>query len=89
MPAVAMTNVMPIASTPITELWRRTLRMLSDVGKTSGSRIAPTMISRSTTPASAYSWSWNWPPDRPNGSRRPAASGTVVIGSPPGLTRDG
>jgi hypothetical protein len=54
-PLVAMTNVIPIARTPITELWRRTLRMLSDVGKTSGSRIAPAIMSRITTPRRAYS----------------------------------
>ena len=78
MPAVAMTNVMPIARTPITELWRRTLRMLSDVGKTSGSSMAPAMTRTITTPRSAYSWIWK-SPDRPNGSFRPAVSGTVVI----------
>ena len=42
--------------------------MLSDVGKTSGSRIAPAIMSRITTPRRAYSWIWNVPPDRPNGA---------------------
>ena len=89
MPPVAMTNVIPIASTPMTELWRRTLRMLSLVGKTSGSRIAPAISRRTTTPTSVYSCNSIRLPDSPNGSRRPGASGTVVIGSPPGRTRDG
>ena len=56
MPPVAITNVMPIASTPTTEAWRRTLSMLSEVRKVSGSRIAPTIRIRATTPTSAYSW---------------------------------
>ena len=58
MPPVAITNVMPIASTPTTEAWRRTLSMLSDVRNESGSRIAPTIRIRATTPTSAYSCSW-------------------------------
>ena len=41
MPAVAMTKVMPIASTPTTLAWVSMLRMLSQVGNVSGLRIAP------------------------------------------------
>ncbi len=41
MPAVAMTNVMPIASTPTTLAWVSMLRTLSQVGKVSGFRIDP------------------------------------------------
>ena len=39
--AVAITNVMPIASTPMTLDWVRMLRTLSQVGNVSGFRIAP------------------------------------------------
>ena len=49
MPAVAMTNVMPIASTPITLAWVSMLRMLSVVGNVSGLRIAPATNSPMTT----------------------------------------
>ena len=56
MPAVAITNVMPIASTPTTLPWRSTLKMLSFDMKDSPSRIQPTISSRTTTPTSAYSW---------------------------------
>ncbi len=56
MPAVAITNVMPIASTPTTLAWVSMLRTLSQVGKVSGSRIAPATNSSTTTIASAYSW---------------------------------
>ena len=57
MPAVAMTNVMPMASTPITLAWVSMLRMLSTVGNVSGLRIEPTTNSPTTTSASAYSCS--------------------------------
>ena len=56
MPAVAITNVMPIASTPTTLAWVSMLRTLSQVGNVSGFRIAPTTNSSTTTIASAYSW---------------------------------
>ena len=41
MPAVAITNVIPIASTPTTLAWVSMLRTLSQVGNVSGFRIAP------------------------------------------------
>ena len=56
MPAVAMTNVMPIASTPTTLDWVRIARKLSIVGNVSGLRIAPTTIRATITPTSVYSW---------------------------------
>ena len=52
-----MTNVMPIASTPITLACVSMLRMLSQVGNVSGLRIAPATNSRMTTSPSAYSCS--------------------------------
>ena len=55
MPAVAITKVIPIASTPTTLACVSMLRTLSQVGKVSGFRIAPAMNSRTTTPASPYS----------------------------------
>ena len=55
MPAVAITNVMPIASTPTTLAWVSMFRTLSVVGNVSGRRIAPAMNSPRTTPASTYS----------------------------------
>ena len=55
MPAVAITKVMPIASTPMTLAWVSMLRTLSQVGKVSGFRIDPAMKSRTTTAASPYS----------------------------------
>ena len=57
MPAVAMTNVIPMASTPITLAWVSMLRMLSIVGKVSGLRIEPTTNRPMTTSPSAYSCS--------------------------------
>ena len=57
MPAVAITKVMPIASTPTTLAWVSMLRTLSTVGNVSGFRIAPTTNSSTTTMASAYSCS--------------------------------
>ena len=51
MPAVAITNVMPIASTPTTLDWVRIARKLSIVGNVSGLRIAPTTISATITPS--------------------------------------
>ena len=59
MPAVAITNVMPIASTPTTLAWVSMLRTLSQVGNVSGFRIAPATNSsdrrrtRARTPAPA------------------------------------
>jgi hypothetical protein len=64
-PAVAITNVIPTAITPTTLAWVSMLRMLSQVGKLSGLRIAPATKRSTTTIASAYSWSWS-PPSRPN-----------------------
>ena len=55
MPAVAITNVMPIASTPTTLAWVSMLRTLSHVGNVSGWAIAPATNSSTTTIASAYS----------------------------------
>ena len=57
MPAVAITNVMPIARTPTTLACVSMLRMLAIVGNVSGRAIAPTTNSRTTTIASAYSCS--------------------------------
>ena len=57
MPAVAITNVMPIARTPTTLAWVSMLRTLAIVGNVSGLRIAPTTNSSTTTIASAYSCS--------------------------------
>ena len=51
MPAVAITNVMPIASTPTTLACVSMLRMLSQVGNVSGLRIAPATNSSTTTSA--------------------------------------
>ena len=48
-PAVAITKVMPIASTPTTLAWVSMFRMLSQVAKVSGLRIAPTTNRRTTT----------------------------------------
>ena len=56
MPPVAITNVIPIAITPTTLAWVSMFRMLSEVGKLSGSRIEPTTKMRTTTIPSAYSW---------------------------------
>ena len=57
MPAVAITNVMPIASTPTTLPWRSTLKMLSFDMKDSPLRIAADdRAAATTTPKSAYSW---------------------------------
>ena len=55
-PAVAITNVIPIASTPTTLAWVSMLRRLSQVGKVSGFRIEPVTNRSTTTIASAYSW---------------------------------
>ena len=49
MPAVAMTNVMPIARTPTTLACVSMLRTLSQVGNVSGLRIAPATNSSTTT----------------------------------------
>ena len=85
MPPVAITNVMPIASTPTTLAWRRTLSMLSEVRNASGSRIAPPIRIRATTPTSAYSCSWMRPFGFGSGSDRPSpgAASVVLIRSPP------
>src|SRR3954465_1621715 len=72
MPAVAMTNVMPIARTPTTLAWVSMLRMLSHVGNVSGLAIAPATKSATTTNASAYSCS-SRPRTRPSSAPpRPA-----------------
>ena len=52
-----MTNVIPIAITPTTLACTRIARRLLAVGKSSGSRIAPTMISTTITAPSVYCWS--------------------------------
>ena len=59
----------------MTELWRRTLKMLSLVGKTSGSRIAPAISRTTTTPTSVHSCNSIRLADAPNGSRRPGGLG--------------
>jgi hypothetical protein len=56
MPAVAITKVMPIASTPTTLPWRSTLNRLSLDRNALPSMIPPAISSRTTTPTSAYSW---------------------------------
>src|SRR4051794_7902205 len=55
-PAVAITNVIPIANTPTTLPWRNTLNMLSLDMNDSPSRTVPAISSKITTPTSAYSW---------------------------------
>ena len=60
-PEVAITNVIPTASTPMMLAWVSMLRTLSQVGKVSGRRIAPATKSATTTSASAYSWNCSAP----------------------------
>ena len=55
-PEVAITNVIPTATTPTTLAWVRIARKLSTEAKLPPSRIAPTRIRIAITPTSAYSW---------------------------------
>ena len=70
MPAVAMTNVMPIASTPTTLACVSMLRTLSQVGNVSGLRIAPATNSSDDDDARA---------------RTPGARGRAAAGSGPAV----
>ena len=58
MPAVAITNVIPMARTPTTLAWVITARRLSAVGNVEGLRTAPMTISTTITPPRVYSWSF-------------------------------
>ena len=78
MPPVAMTNVIPTATTPTTLAWVRTVRRLSLVRKTPASMMVPAITRATSTNGSVSScirWRRRWRGSNPVGSVKGRSSG--------------